>query len=78
MHKTTCFLVVLCIGLLTASTARPCTRVLWAPEGGHVYVGRTNDWTGKLDSAFGCSHAASSVSALSNRTRINGHRSMAA
>ncbi|MCU0720620.1 MAG: linear amide C-N hydrolase [Pirellula sp.] len=26
--------------------------MLWAPEGGHVYVGRTNDWTGKVDSAF--------------------------
>ncbi len=52
MHKTLCFLTVLSIGLFTTPSAIPCTRVLWAPEGGHVYVGRTNDWTGKVDSAF--------------------------
>lgn len=52
MRKTLRLLAVLCIGLFTAPSAIPCTRVLWAPEGGHVYVGRTNDWTGKVDSAF--------------------------
>jgi penicillin V acylase-like amidase (Ntn superfamily) len=39
-----------------ASTPQPaanaCSRVLWNSGNGHVYVGRTNDWTGKVDSAF--------------------------
>jgi penicillin V acylase-like amidase (Ntn superfamily) len=45
-------LAVLLVGSLTASTARPCSRVLWAAGDGQVFVGRTNDWTGKVDSAF--------------------------
>jgi penicillin V acylase-like amidase (Ntn superfamily) len=36
----------------TASVALACSRVLWNSGNGHVLVGRTNDWTGKVDSAF--------------------------
>jgi penicillin V acylase-like amidase (Ntn superfamily) len=43
---------VLLVGLLSASTAQPCSRVLWSAPDGQVFVGRTNDWTGKVDSAF--------------------------
>jgi penicillin V acylase-like amidase (Ntn superfamily) len=45
-------------GLLTlvflsmATTANPCTRVLWVTADGHVYVGRTQDWTEKAQSSF--------------------------
>ncbi len=67
MRKTLCFLAVLCIGLFTAPSAIPCTRVLWAPEGGHVYVGRTNDWTGQLGSLSGCSRVVLSELARSRR-----------
>jgi penicillin V acylase-like amidase (Ntn superfamily) len=45
-------LVVLVVGLLSASTAWSCSRVLWVAGDGQVFVGRTNDWTGKVDSAF--------------------------
>ncbi len=40
------------IGLVSASTALACSRVLWVAGDGQVFVGRTNDWTGKVDSAF--------------------------
>jgi choloylglycine hydrolase len=35
-----------------ANTALPCTRVLWNSGNGHVYLGRTQDWTEKANSAF--------------------------
>ncbi|QDU29256.1 hypothetical protein ETAA8_43630 [Anatilimnocola aggregata] len=43
---------VLLIGLLTASPALPCSRVLWVAADGQVFVGRTQDWTEKAGSAF--------------------------
>lgn len=52
MRKTFFISAVLFVGLLTVSTAYPCSRVLWAPKDGLVFVGRTNDWTGKMDSTF--------------------------
>lgn len=52
MNKLFAPLAVFFFGLLTVSTAYPCSRVLWAPSDGHVFVGRTNDWTEKVDSAF--------------------------
>lgn len=45
-------LVVLLAGLLCAPSARPCSRVMWVPGDGHVFVGRTQDWTEKANSAF--------------------------
>jgi penicillin V acylase-like amidase (Ntn superfamily) len=45
-------IALLLVGLLLTSTALPCSRVLWVAEDGQVFVGRTNDWTGKVDSAF--------------------------
>ena len=35
-----------------STVAIPCTRVLWVTADGHVYVGRTQDWTEKANSAF--------------------------
>jgi choloylglycine hydrolase len=52
MHKISGPLAVLLIVPVTVSTARPCSRVLWSPKDGLVFVGRTNDWTGKVDSTF--------------------------
>jgi penicillin V acylase-like amidase (Ntn superfamily) len=43
------------LGLATlslATTAFPCSRVLWDTGNGHVFVGRTQDWTEKINSAF--------------------------
>jgi penicillin V acylase-like amidase (Ntn superfamily) len=40
------------ITLAMANTALPCSRVLWNPGNGHVFVGRTQDWTEKANSAF--------------------------
>jgi len=40
------------IGLLSASPAYPCTRVLWKSPDGQVFVGRTQDWTEKAGHAF--------------------------
>jgi penicillin V acylase-like amidase (Ntn superfamily) len=42
----------LLVALSATSAALACSRVLWKSENGHVLVGRTNDWTGKVDSAF--------------------------
>jgi penicillin V acylase-like amidase (Ntn superfamily) len=42
----------LLVGLFSASTALPCSRVLWVAGDGQVFVGRTNDWTGKVGSSF--------------------------
>lgn len=43
---------VLFFWLFSVSDAFSCSRVLWAPSEGLVFVGRTNDWTEKVDSAF--------------------------
>lgn len=52
MRKTFILLAAILVGLSSASTAFPCSRVLWVAGDGQVFVGRTNDWTGKVDSAF--------------------------
>jgi penicillin V acylase-like amidase (Ntn superfamily) len=52
MRHVICPLAVILVGLLTASYALPCSRVLWVAQDGQVFVGRTNDWTSKVDSAF--------------------------
>jgi penicillin V acylase-like amidase (Ntn superfamily) len=52
MRKTIGLLAALLVGLFSASTALACSRVLWVAGDGQVFVGRTNDWTGKVDSAF--------------------------
>ncbi len=38
--------------LSLATTAVPCSRVLWNSGNGHIFVGRTQDWTEKINSAF--------------------------
>lgn len=38
--------------LAIASTAFPCTRVVWTTVDGQVFVGRTQDWTEKANSSF--------------------------
>jgi len=40
------------IFLAMSTVAIPCTRVLWVTADGHVYVGRTQDWTEKMNSTF--------------------------
>ncbi|WP_424362472.1 linear amide C-N hydrolase [Methylocystis parvus] len=45
-------LAAFAVMLFSASTALPCSRVLWAPGDGQVFVGRTQDWTEKANSAF--------------------------
>jgi choloylglycine hydrolase len=45
-------LAAILIGLFSASTAQPCSRVLWAAPDGEVFVGRTQDWTEKARHAF--------------------------
>ncbi|MBS0267112.1 MAG: linear amide C-N hydrolase [Planctomycetes bacterium] len=45
-------LAVCLISLITASTALPCSRVLWQAGDGQVFVGRTQGWTEKANSAF--------------------------
>jgi choloylglycine hydrolase len=40
------------VALMWTSTARPCSRVLWVAGDGQVFVGRTQDWTEKANSAF--------------------------
>jgi penicillin V acylase-like amidase (Ntn superfamily) len=40
------------VAMLCASTALPCTRVLWMSPDGQVFVGRTQDWTERVDSTF--------------------------
>ncbi|MFO0820642.1 MAG: linear amide C-N hydrolase [Pirellulales bacterium] len=52
MRRTIKTFVVLLIGLLTTSIALPCTRVVWVAGDGQVFVGRTQDWTEKANSAF--------------------------
>ena len=50
-HIGRSLLVVLGLALV-AAPAQPCSRVLWAPADGMVFVGRTNDWTEKVNSSF--------------------------
>ena len=38
--------------LAMANTALPCSRVLWNPGNGQVFVGRTQDWTERINTAF--------------------------
>ena len=45
-------LTLIMAGLFTAESALSCTRVLWAAPDGQVLVGRTQDWTEKIGSAF--------------------------
>jgi choloylglycine hydrolase len=55
MEKPVLFVakIMLSAALLIISTvAIPCTRVLWVTANGHVYVGRTQDWTEKMNSTF--------------------------
>lgn len=40
------------IGLLSTTSALPCSRVVWSTQDGQVFVGRTQDWTEKANSAF--------------------------
>jgi penicillin V acylase-like amidase (Ntn superfamily) len=40
------------VGLLASQDALACTRVLWASPDNQVFVGRTQDWTEKANSAF--------------------------
>lgn len=35
-----------------ATLALACTRVLWTPENGDVYVGRTQDWRERINTTF--------------------------
>lgn len=44
--------VIALVGLLTASPAQSCSRVLWNAADGQVFVGRTQDWTEKASSSF--------------------------
>lgn len=52
MHKPIALVAALLVGLSSVETAWACTRVLWTTKDGQVLLGRTNDWTGKVDSAF--------------------------
>jgi penicillin V acylase-like amidase (Ntn superfamily) len=52
MRHTIRTLGVLLIGLFSASIALPCSRVLWVAADGQVFVGRTQDWTERANSAF--------------------------
>ena len=45
-------LAAVLVGLLTTESALPCTRVLWSAPDGQVFVGRTQDWTERANSAF--------------------------
>ncbi len=40
------------VALFAVQDASACTRVLWAPGDNQVFVGRTQDWTEKANSAF--------------------------
>ena len=52
MRHTIGTLAAVLIGLFSTSAAVPCSRVLWAAGDGQVFVGRTQDWTEKANSAF--------------------------
>jgi choloylglycine hydrolase len=52
MRHATATLAALLVGLVSASPAYPCSRVLWESSNGQVFVGRTQDWTEKAGTAF--------------------------
>jgi penicillin V acylase-like amidase (Ntn superfamily) len=52
MRRSVFALAVCLVGLFSASTALPCSRVLWIAGDGQVFVGRTQDWTEKANSSF--------------------------
>jgi len=52
MRRNFLALAVCLIGLFSASIALACTRVVWVAANDQVFVGRTQDWTEKADSAF--------------------------
>jgi choloylglycine hydrolase len=52
MRRVIVALAVGLIGLVSAETALACTRVLWVAGDGQVFVGRTQDWTERANSAF--------------------------
>lgn len=52
MRHTIGTLAIFLIGLFSVSTALPCSRVVWVAEDNQVFVGRTQDWTEKANSAF--------------------------
>ncbi len=45
-------LAVLLAGLVSTSSALSCTRVMWVAGDNQVFVGRTQDWTERANSAF--------------------------
>ena len=45
-------LAILVAGVFSATAALACSRVLWSDQTGHVFVGRTQDWTEKINSSF--------------------------
>jgi len=45
-------MTLLLAGLVTTESAMSCSRVLWTAPDGQVLVGRTQDWTEKIGSAF--------------------------
>lgn len=46
------WITALAIGLMSTSSALPCTRVVWSAPDGQVFVGRTQDWTERANSSF--------------------------
>jgi len=52
MRRVIVALAVGLVGLVSAETALACSRVLWVAGDGSVYVGRTQDWTERANSAF--------------------------
>jgi penicillin V acylase-like amidase (Ntn superfamily) len=52
MRQSVATLAAVVIGLSSAPTALPCSRVLWVAGDGQVFVGRTQDWTERANSAF--------------------------
>lgn len=52
-HPTLCLLAAVTANLLAVQpAAHACSRVLWASPDQQVFVGRTQDWTEKANSAF--------------------------
>jgi penicillin V acylase-like amidase (Ntn superfamily) len=45
-------LSIILAGLVSTSSALSCTRVIWASGDNQVFVGRTQDWTERANSAF--------------------------
>jgi choloylglycine hydrolase len=52
MRRTVQVLAASLIGMVFASSAFPCSRVVWKAEDDQVFVGRTQDWTERAHSAF--------------------------